>query len=198
MRFAIALLVALAGCHTGLPSNGTPPIGVTPDDGGTLSFAPSDTKLVRFAQQCGVQNPVFSNEDVYSLNLNGPGGPPSGRTAILISFRRTVPINQDVPITLMPFGVIFSSTDSSGQTTLTQYGQSGQFGNYLVTLQWLRGPNAPDSQPLASATLDFLALPQKDGDVATVRMVLVFEDGGVLDQVVSEPLTTALSGCPAG
>jgi hypothetical protein len=117
---------------------------------------------------------------------------------IRVTFHRTVAVEYELAVMMSPFGVLSTSIDSSGNRT-SQVGQYGQLDNYQTTFMWVQGadPNEVDPGALSSVTLDFLALPQKADDFVSVRIDMVFVDGGVLDFIASARLESVSFSCPA-
>jgi hypothetical protein len=82
--------------------------------------------------------------------------------------------------------------------TDVSYGQNGTFATGSLTFLWSQRVNGVDSKPLASVDLWFAAFPQADGDDVEVRIKMLFQDRGVLDLDVREPLppVTGPNPCP--
>ena len=192
---ALACLVAFAGCKNDFK---TPPAGATVASDSTLHFAPANITFTRYPAICGVADPPFTDGDLYDLDVLGAGTMPA---AINIKCSRSAPIGGDLALQLMPFGVLAYEIDANGNMTNVEYGQFGSLATGNLHFTWAQGgnPDEVDSKPLSSVDLEFAAFPQQDGEDIDVRIKMLFQDGGVLDLDVREPLPpfSGPNGCPA-
>lgn len=195
LRMLFMCLGALAGCTTGVKDH---PLGATHAADSTLRFAVANIVFDRGPAVCGVADPPFTDGDSFLLDLLGTGTMPTG---IGIICSRRVPVGGDLAVQLMPFGILAYNTDANGNMTNVRYGQNGSFAPDNGIFIWGQGanPDEVDSTPLTGVDLEFAAFPQRDGDDVDVRIKMRFQDGGLLDLYVREPLPP-LSGpiaCPA-
>ena len=191
-----AFLLAVVAC-----AHPKPEIDKLPDS--TASFTPAEIDFERFVSNCGASDPqsipAFGAGQLYSLGLYGAGFP---KTVLEVSFHSGIALGQGIAVTLMPWGETGSSTDASG-TTIVMYGQAGTLATTSdsgTSFEWQQGANAAevDAAQLASATISVDAMPAHEGDVGKLEFDIVFQDGGVLDLLVVQPVTSSVSGCPAG
>lgn len=191
---ALVCLIALAGCTNGVKNE---PAGAALAGDSTLHFAPANIIFTRYPAICGPANPPFTDGDLYDLDVLGAGTMPA---AININCSRSVPIGGDLAVQLMPFGILAYNIDANGNMTNVDYGQLGSLAAGNLHFIWAQGanPDEVDSKPLTSVDLEFAAFPQQDGDDIDVRIKMRFQDGGVLDLEVREPLPpySGPAGCP--
>lgn len=185
------LLVVIVTVGCGGVSQGVAPL---PDS--TLKFPLGTLDAERFSPLCGVSNPPFMSTDLYSIGLYANDSPP--HSAIEVMFQPTIPLQQDLPVTLLPLQIISESVGPNGVFDVDM-GQPGTFapqGND-ASFTWGQGgnPDLVDAQPLDSVTLHFDTL---DHNHVALTIDMLFHDGGVLDLEVDVTADTAVSSCPAG
>lgn len=187
------LLLALS---TAACTHGT---GLENQPDSTLTFSPASITLQRYATVCGVENPPFEDTDLYSMTLLGAATGNEHPTMLQVSFHRTLPLSQALPVDLLPFGVV-SATISSDGTEIDFYGQDGSLPLTDNSFTWSQGSNPAevDGNPISDASVTFDAMPAADGDDGTLTIRMEFNDGGIYDSQVSAALVTGLEGCPAG
>jgi hypothetical protein len=184
LRISVMFVVALAGCETGVANH---PVGTTLASDSSLYFAPTNVIFTRYPAICGVADPPFTDDDLFDLDVLGAGVIP---TSIDISCARSVPLNSDLGVQLMPFGILAYNVDANGNMTNVDYGQLGSLAAGKLHFIWAQGVNSDgvDSAPLTSVDIRFAAFPQHDGDDVDVQIKMLFQDGGLLDVDVREPL----------
>ena len=164
----------------------------------TIHFHPA-ASLIREPAQCGVSDPMFEDADLYDLQLVGDMTQ-AHPTVISVAFHRTLPQDQPLPVDLQPFGLISYSTDANGNMTDEIYGQVGTLPFQDNSFEWSQSSDVHevDATALTGASFVIDAMPAADGDAGTFTLRMEFEDGGVFDTRLVEPMSTAAVGCPAG
>lgn len=188
----LALAALLATCAACTSSQGED----LPDS--TIHFHPA-ASLIREPAQCGVTNPMFQDADLYDLQLVGDMSQ-AHPTVISVTFHRTLPETEPLPVDLEPFGLISYSTDQNGNMTDEIYGQVGTLPFQDNSFEWSQSSDVHevDATALTDTSFSIDAMPAADGDAGTFTLRMDFQDGGIYDTRLVEPLTTAQVGCPAG
>lgn len=192
-----------AACGGQLPGNGPGSPGVDSgaafDAGTPIDFVPGAVYATRFASVCGVTNPPFAAGDLYSLQIVGAMTAAPFNSLDFSFTSPAPPVGRPISLSVMAFtpqgtGV---SAGPSGPTTwyAFQYATSD-----TVRVEYSQGtdPAEIDTGAFDAAFATLVHLPVADGQPFTVRLQIHFADGKVLDQTFSSPLTTSVSGCPAG
>jgi hypothetical protein len=193
IAMAAVLLVASA-CG----GSSSPPYVVNP--GSDLSLTPSSIQVLRYPAVCGVSNPPFTDQDLFSIDVRGPQTPPPPWSGLSVNFYRKVAVGRPLDLSLTPFANP-QSTASGDPTGATQSGTAPADANLdQFDFFWGSKANTVDSNPLDSATVTVLAFPEKNEDPLTVRVQLRFTDGKTLDESFSGPLfdPNSANSCPAG
>jgi hypothetical protein len=112
----------------------------------------------------------------YTLKLLGDTSAAPPYTLIEIDIADTVAVGQDVPLWV-------NDSASGARSSDNKIAFSLQAGSNL------------DATPLASVIVTPDALPSADGELVKVELQLTFEDGRVLDQVYTAPVTIAQGQC---
>jgi hypothetical protein len=190
------------------PEGSNPPPGTPPSDpntvnpGSTLHFDVSELSAQRYPSTCGVQNPPFTKDDLFSLNAVGPKTPPTPWPMMAFTLHPNVVVGQAYSLTLAPWQPLTTPVvqDAGGVTIVNENEESGTVPDHSVEFAFGRGSNQSMLDPNAfdHATVTVLAFPTKDGDPLTLRLQLHFTDGQTLDQTFSGPLVSTYGGCGAG
>jgi hypothetical protein len=183
----------------GAPDSGAaprPPISLEPTNTARMG-KPADVSFQRFASTCGIMNPPFKDDDLYSLSINSFEIDGKGPFDIDIALYRTLPLNQDLAFSLSPVDVAGQSADGTGAVTNTWYGQQGVIrrpgGDFV--LNWTQGKI--DATLLTGPIMvNVSAFPGKDADLVEARFTVTFTDGRLLDFIARAPLFGEWSGCP--
>jgi hypothetical protein len=187
MRAFVCLAAFLMACG----GSGTRPV----------SFELREVSFDRFPATCGVRPGIpFTNDDLYSFELIGPGVSVPGWTsfedsAVGLTFHSTDPLDVDLPVSLQPMTYGEARPNADGPTYPNLH-QGGFAGN--VAFDWQAGanPDAVDATPLTSATIRLSGFPSRDGEPMRATVRLTFEDGGQVALRAEAPLMTTLGGCP--
>jgi hypothetical protein len=134
----------------------------------------------RFPSMCGVMNPPFSDEDLFSLDVLGEN------TAISFTCSRNVTVGVPIVLTVAALASTAQQSASSPADSALHVTFEGGYESEV------------DPNPLDAATVTVLAFPAMDGDPLTVRFQLHFTDNRKLDETFSGPLSTVFGGCHAG
>jgi hypothetical protein len=169
------------------------------NQGSDLSLTPSSIQVLRYPAMCGVSNPPFTDQDLFSIDVLGPQTPPPPWSALSLSFYRKVAVGRPLALSLTPFA---NPPSTPGDPTeVTQSGTAPADANLeQFVFFWGSKANTVDSNPIDSATVTVLAFPEKNEDPLTVRVQLRFTDGKTLDESFSGPLydPNSANSCPAG
>lgn len=169
---AVALLVSASafvagcGCDPGNNSVRAP-----------VDFTPSSVAATRTPATCGVVNPTFSASDTFTLDLKSDAG-----TEVSLSVAANAEANIELPLLV---GVVGESATKAAST------------DGAITFSFTGGSDATsiDGSPLDSVVVTLDALPTADGQSLGAELRLTFEDGRVLDQAYSAPLSTVSYAC---
>ena len=190
-----ALFAAVVGC--GGSTAGSPGAPYVVNPGADRSITPSSVDVERFASMCGVNNPPFTDQDVFSLDVIGVKTPTPPYGAIFFSCSRNVKVGEPIALSLGAYQT--NPPSGPGEASWAQQAMSSPTDSALrVAFDWGSNRNEVDPNPLDAATVTVLAFPAKDGDPLTVRFQFHFTDNRKLDETFSGPLYTGFSGCPAG
>jgi hypothetical protein len=151
----------------------------------------------RFTSICGVMDPPFMNGDLYSLYITGnmAQSPYPGFT---VDFSSPAVIGIPIMPTVQPFSAQTSGIGQPDGGIMWYAGQTANGGGIDFRYSLGSDPSEIDTGAFDSVTVTILAMPSKDGDPLTIRILIHFVDGKVLDETFSSPLETAWSGCPRG
>jgi hypothetical protein len=190
-----ALFVAVVGCGGSTVTSPSAPYVVNP--GADRSMTPSSIDAERAASICGVMDPPFTDDDLFSLFVVGENTPTPPYGGIFFESSRKVMVGEPIVLSLTAYQT--NPPTGPGEASPAQQSASVPAGSALqFTFEWGSNRNEVDPNPLDAATVTVLALPAKDGDPLTVRFQLHFTDNRKLDETFSGPLSTAYSSCPAG
>lgn len=183
-----ALIASLVACSAKQGDSGPPPSSgpFVLNPGSTLAFSPSGVWAYRFAYPCGVADPPYDNRDIFGLQA---GGDPDAGFFIYMPPTVTVGIAYAIELGA-----------PSPDPPASQGGQYGTSADGTVQFDYHWGVTASqvDASALDSATVTVEAFPAEDGDALTVRVVLHFVDGGLLDATGSADTPRMFYSCPAG
>jgi hypothetical protein len=190
-----AFAVAVIGCGGSTASTSAAPYVVNP--GADVSLIPSSVDVQRFAYICGVMNPPYTDQDIFSLDIAGKDTPTPPLGAIFLDCSRNVKVGEPIVLTVGAYQM--NPPSGPGEAPSAQQSATLPSDSSLsVGFEWGSNPDEVDRHPLDAATVTVLAFPAKDGDPLTVRFQFHFTDNRKLDETFSGPLYTGFSGCPAG
>jgi hypothetical protein len=140
-----------------------------------VQFTPSSVDAVRTPSTCGVTDPIFTPTDTFSLELTGETDVAPPFTDVRLDVGASVAPNEAVPL-MVSQGDVTTAASTDGAIQFTYKTGSN--------------PSELDDSPLASVVVTVTSVPASDGALLGAELSLTFEDGRVLDQVYSAPLTT--------
>ncbi|HEY1957802.1 MAG TPA: hypothetical protein VGH28_19410 [Polyangiaceae bacterium] len=142
-----------------------------------IDFTPSTTTATRAPATCGVVDPTFNARDTFTLDLQSDAG-----TDVSLTVAASTDENVAIPL-------LVGLADGASTTASSTDG--------AMSFSFTSGSDAAsiDGSPLDSVVVTLTALPTADGQPLSAELRLTFEDGRVLDQVYSAPLSTVSYPC---
>jgi hypothetical protein len=155
-------------------------------DNPPLAFTPSSMAAVRTPSGCGVADPPYGANDVFTLTVVGSTSGPAPYNTLTLSMHDTSASTTAVPLTV-------PMASGSAPATL----QTAASADSDITFSFSRGSNAAeiDSNFLSSVLVTVVSVPGADGQDLSASLALTFTDGSELQATYTAAVTTTNATC---